>query len=480
VKQFSAWPLLCGSIALISGIAVGSLGKPSAIFFSCIFITSLSLIGVAFSWVSEGVWRGWLIWSCLVALGIVYATLRTLAFPITNIEDKLVKVQAIVVSNGSFSNDNQQLYLDLIDGHQRKRVRATLPTTDQFLYGQIITFSGSYITPRDDASFVESSFLRAHNAQGKIKATEVEATDIRVGNVFLQRMHDFRLILLDRMLGIRQPERQIVAGVVLGDTASLPVNIKESFRRAGTTHMLVASGANVAILAWIIERVFIGLGLHLSLFITGGALLSFVAMTGGEASIFRAVMLYLVLILAKLSGRRIHAPTLVTFVALVMAAINPWVILYDPSFQLSFAAVIGLLIFGEWFSNLLPTWWLKEFFAPTLAAEVVTLPILLYSFGQLSIISPIVNLISLPLITPIMIGGIITLFVPWFKIIPWLTEGITTVLLWIVAYGARLPWASLTTDTHRIAWSGMAFCVFCCLCLIRYRHRVNVSKEERG
>ena len=458
------------------GLAVGSLGRPIILILGFVVLIGVGLLGLMLSWISAPAWRDLLVISLLVALGVIYSAVRTATFSMYTKETTITNARAIVVSNAAFSGNEQKVYLDLVDAGEVVRVRATLRTIDEFRYGDVLSIDGNLQSPRDDPSFNETGFLRAHGAHGKLVATKVAATGERAGNHFLQFLHDLRLVLLHRLRSISQPERQIVAGVVLGDVASLPAGLQESFRRTGTTHMLVASGANVAILAWMIERLFAGLGFRIGLLLTGLVVLSFVGMTGGDASILRAVVLYLILIIAKLSGRRVHGPTLVAFVALGMALINPWSILFNASFQLSFAAIIGLMVFSDWFASLLPTWWLKEFLVPTLAAEIATLPILLFSFGQLSIISPVVNLVALPLVTPIMIGGVATLFVPWLKPVSWLTEGITSVLLWLVAAGARLSWASVTTDTRRILWSSFALGLFMILCVARYRF--GHKKEE--
>ena len=483
MKQFRSWPLLWSSSALLIGIALGSTGYHLALQIVLSVLCVLGLIGCFLSLVRNLWWRDVVVLGLLIALGASYAAVRTATRPLIVASIEVRDVSAVVVSSSSVTSTGQRLFIDLLDLDSGApiRVRATLRGTDQLRYGELITISGFLEPPRDSPQFHETGYLRAHHAQGTILADTVELIGERRGNIVLRALHDTQTRLLGRLRTIHAPERAVVAGIVLGENGLLPEWLEEAFRQTGTTHMLVASGSNVAILAWMIEHLLAVFGLRFRLFITSLLLLGFVVMTGGDASIVRAVVLYLIVILATLCGRRVHLPTLVAGVALGMALYTPWIVVYDASFQLSFAAVLGLIILSDWFATRLPTWWLKEFLAPTLAAQVATLPILLFSFGQLSVVAPIVNLLTVPLVLPIMAGGIVTLVLPWSRFIPWLTEGVTALLLWIVSTGARIPWASVTTETHRLLWSSIALAILVGLVFVRYRTgRDGVRRELHG
>jgi ComEC/Rec2-related protein len=478
VKRVRARPLFYGSLAALLGLAIGSLGITNALPVSLTYLILVSFLGFLFFWLTNTTWRWWLVLSVVVALAVLYASLRVATFPIVTQETELKDARAIVVSTVVGAEGSEQFYADLLQDSVRTRVKVTLRAVESFRYGDVILVDGILQPPRDSVTFNESGYLRAHGAHGRLLAMNVRTTDERIGNHALIVFHDIRTWLLRRLHGIAEPERQIVAGIVLGDATAMPARIQDAFRKTGTTHMLVASGANVAILAWMIERILAGFGRRAGLVLTGLVIIVFAVMAGGEASIVRAVVLYLILILAKLSGRRVHAPTILAAVALGMVVWNPWTLLFNASFQLSFAAIVGLMTLSNWFASKMPTWWLKEFLAPTLAAEVATLPILLFSFGQLSLIAPIINLIALPLVMPIMVGGVATLMLPGFRLLVWATEGITMLLLSMVAAGARIPWASATTDSHRLLASGGALILFAILLILRYRAKTELVEAD--
>lgn len=478
MKRLRAWPLMCGSLAALLGLALGSLGIANALIISLSYLVLVSFLGCLFVRFANTAVRWWLVMSLIMALSVLYASIRVATFPVVTQETELKGVRAIVVSTVVGAEESEQFYADILDQDVRTRVKVTLRAIQPFRYGDVILLDGNLVPPRDSATFNESGFLRAHGAHGRLLAMGAQTTGERIGNRALIAIHDFRSWLLRRLRGIAEPERQIVAGIVLGDATAMPARIQDAFRQTGTTHMLVASGANVAILAWMIERILAGFGRRAGLILTGIVIIAFAVIAGGEASIVRAVVLYLILILAKLSGRRVHVPTLLAAVAFGMVIWNPWTLLFNPSFQLSFAAIVGLMTLSNWFATWLPTWWLKEFLAPTLAAEVATLPILLFSFGQLSLIAPVINLVAVPLVMPIMVGGVVTLLAPGFRLLSWLTEGITTLLLWMVAAGARVSWASATTDSHRWLASAAAVTLFAILLILRYRSKPKLVEAD--
>ncbi len=474
-------PLFGISLVLLAGMTLGSTGRSGLLPGALAAVSVIGCAGlVAGSWLPAWARRGALLAVC-AALGCAYAAVRTDRIPMVAAETEASAARAVVVSIASFSGEQQRFWADLPALDPPIRVRVTVRSTETYPYGSVLRIDGTLVPagPSSDG-FNEAGFLRAHDAAGKLLADSVKPTGERAGNRFLRALHDIRSWLLDRLDPIAQAERQVAAGVVLGDTASLSDRLEAMFVRTGTTHMLVASGANVAIVAWMIERLLRPFGVRVALAATALAVLGFVVLAGGEASIVRAAFAYFVVVLAKQSGRPVHQPTLLAAVAFVMVALNPWSVLYNASFQLSFAAIVGLAVLGNWIASFAPVWWFKEFLAPTLAAELATLPILLYSFGQLSPISPVANLLALPLIPAIMVGGVATLAVPWFRPISWLTEGIATVLIRIIGFFAALPWASVPVDRYRSAVAAGAFLLFAIAVWCRHRWPRTAKEDDVG
>jgi competence protein ComEC len=151
------------------------------------------------------------------------------------------------------------------------------------------------------------------------------------------------------------------------------------------------------------------------------ALAAYTVFVGAQASVVRAAIMGSIGLVGHAIGRRQAGANTLVFTAAVMCAFNSGV-LYDAGFLLSFAATLGLILYADplqaWFTNLgsrilspdlAPriSGPVSEYFLFTAAAQVTTLPVILYIFGRLSVSSAVANPLILPAQPPVMIlGGI--------------------------------------------------------------------------
>lgn len=212
-----------------------------------------------------------------------------------------------------------------------------------------------------------------------------------------------------------EPESSFLLGLLIGDIDGIPQDLRDAFRRTGTSHILAVSGYNVA---RVIEMVVLLSTLALAkrkraAMATAVAVLGFVLLAGASASVVRAGVMGGVSLLARLLGRRYSGTNALVCAAAVMLAVLPFALRHDVGFQLSFAAVWGLHALGpsfiKWARFIPERFGLRSIFGETLAATLATLPISLAVFGTLSILSPIVNLVVLPLIPAAMGSGALAL-----------------------------------------------------------------------
>jgi len=164
----------------------------------------------------------------------------------------------------------------------------------------------------------------------------------------------------------------------------------------------------------------IGLGLWRgqAFYFALGILILFIIMVGAPASAIRAGIMGGILLLAHKLGRLSDSGRIVVFAATVMLIFNPLLLRYDVGFQLSFLAVLGIIylkpIFDSWFkkrNNLL------QIITMTLAAQIATLPILVFNFGRISFISPLANVLIVPVLPFVM--GLGLAFNIFGKILVW-------------------------------------------------------------
>ena len=144
-----------------------------------------------------------------------------------------------------------------------------------------------------------------------------------------------------------------------------------------------------------------------------------------------------------------------------MLFVNPFLLTRDVGFQLSFLAVLGIAQLSEsffmWSSPLLPWQTLRRMVAMTLSAQVYTMPILLYNFGSISLITPLTNILVVPLLGMVLLAGFLgtvfglvsnmlgtVLSFPLYVLLLYITTVIDT--------GARLPFSSISIQNVSWLW----------------------------
>ncbi len=240
------------------------------------------------------------------------------------------------------------------------------------------------------------------------------------GMVYLGDLRHKWVSILEKTLP--EPMSSLAAGILLGVRWQMPQEFYEQLVRTGTLHIVAASGYNVSIVASVVMKVLMGVvsrGMAIVFGITG--IILYVLIAGGSASVVRAGIMGSLTLIAYYFGRPAEARRLLWIAGAVMLLTQPLLIL-DIGFQLSFVATWGLLYIEPYISNIgnsnkvisenkIVKDLLKNYLYPTLAATIATMPVILYHFGRLSLISPIVNMLVLPSVPLIMFLTAITIAV---------------------------------------------------------------------
>jgi len=217
-----------------------------------------------------------------------------------------------------------------------------------------------------------------------------------------------------------EPQASLMAGIVLGSKSGFPSDFYQALRQTGTLHVVVASGMNITLVAiFLINFFLLFLNRRLALFFAFLGIWFYVILSGGEAPVVRAGIMGSLAFIAQGLGKEKAAIRGLIFAGVLMLFINPYY-LFDLGFQLSFAATAGILIVYPRLKDLKKT---RRIFslpgfgdnlAATLAAQVLTLPIMIFNFGGTNPISPLVNAFVLWTIQWIMaigaLAGLLGLF----------------------------------------------------------------------
>jgi len=243
---------------------------------------------------------------------------------------------------------------------------------------------------------------------------------------------------------------EFLKGILIGYTDTLPADIKDSFKRTGVSHILAVSGYNMAIIVMLVYQQLINrqVSRPISFWVTIIVMILFTILTGAEASIMRAGIFAALILGAEQIQRYVGGIRPLILCATILVIINPFYIAYDIGFQLSFLAVIGLLIYGQIFKTYtegIPSLGFLPMIGETFFAQLLVLPILIYYFGQISIISILANILIVPIIPLAMAWGSITSLFLNLSIFTYPLVVIIQLVLSVNQYLANISWASINT-----------------------------------
>lgn len=319
----------------------------------------------------------------------------------------------------------------------------------------------------------------SHGIHARCSSTNVTVVmrDLKSWRATLGRWQESLLTYVRRHYN--EPQASLLNGILIGNTDGMPDQLNQAFQATGTTHIVALSGFNVTIImaivvSWLIRLV----GRRWAWIPALVLLIAFVVMSGASASVVRAAVMAVVVQAGLFLGRPISMGRLLAYTVLVMVWMNPLLLFHDLGFQLSFLATIGLVALSKPIAQKLS--WVTELFglrdglATTLSAIVMTEPLLLWRFGRISLVAPLVNLIVVPLIPLAMAIGsmsLIGLLVPGIGalVVP-LTDSVLRLIVWMISTGAGMRY-SMVYLTPAVSMLGGA--LFTSFAISLSRHHVQ-------
>ncbi len=298
-----------------------------------------------------------------------------------------------------------------VDGSAAFRLAATLPRYPEVEPGDVVQVEGR-TRPRPDSPY--GSYLARLGAWGTLDARSLSVID-RPSDPITRLEHARRGTgdLLTRVLP--EPEAGLAAGILIGLRDRVDRDVAAAFTTAGVSHVVAISGWNIAIVAAAVTAIAGGLGRRRRSVVTVAAIVAYIAFAGASPSVLRAGAMAGVVLFARESGRAGRAAAALCWAATLLLISDPSLI-GDAGFQLSSLATAGLIAWATPLAERLDRWsggrlpgWLAESLGVSLAAQVATLPVVLASFGRLSVIAPAVNLLVVPLVAPAMAAGLLAM-----------------------------------------------------------------------
>lgn len=246
-----------------------------------------------------------------------------------------------------------------------------------------------------------------------------------------------------------EPGASFVLGLLLGTRGLISSDVQDMLRVIGLTHLIAVSGYNLTILVNVARKPLRNVSKFLALAMPLWFIFVFMLLTGFSASVVRAAIVSGLSLLAGYYGRAYKPMVLLMLSGLITLAYNPAYLWSDVGWQLSFLAFYGILIV----SPLLTTQFrarsaISKMIVESLAAYIMTLPLIMALFGNISIISPVANLLIVPLTPLVMLAGFLTalfgIATPLAPLIALPLRLLLFVMLWLMNTLANVPMASIT------------------------------------
>lgn len=353
---------------------------------------------------------------------------------------------------------NQKLSVNVPFESKKIGILISTGLENKFKYGDEISFLGKLENPENfitdqGKEFDYVNYLRKDGILYVMNYPKIEIISHGHGNKIKSALFSVKEKFLEKMnLTIPEPESLLMGGLILGEKSSFNQALRQSFVNTGTIHIVALSGYNVTIVAEWIIKIFSFLPKNLGIGIGIFAILLFVLMTGGSSTAIRAGIMAFLVLFARATGRNYDVARALILAGIVMILINPFVLAFDVSFQLSFIATIAVIFFTpkvEKYFMWIKWKWLRDIVAVTSAAYIFVLPFILCKMGNLSLVAFPANVLILPLIPFTMMLGFITgifgliwhVFAVPFGYISYL---LLHYELGIVGFFSQVPFASLS------------------------------------
>ena len=335
------------------------------------------------------------------------------------------------------------------------QVRLKTGIRERYRYGQPVRVTGRLVTPPEFDTFSYRDYLARKGVYSLLYSASVKIDDGPLaGSPLLRAVYAVRArgeAFLNRALP--EPYAALANGMILGIEAAIPDDLYDQFNATGSSHVIVISGSNVAlIIALVLSIVGRILGARRAMLPALAAIGLYTLLVGGDAAVMRAAVMGGLLVVATALNRRATALVSLTGACAAMVLLNP-LALWDLGLQLSSAATAGLILLVPQLTDLfrrtlaashLPASvgpFLEEGLVVTMAANITTLPLVVYYFGRLSVVSLLTNLLIVPVQPVIMLGGT-------FGVVGGVAglEWPGRLLLW-------MPWLALTWTVAVVHWT---------------------------
>ncbi len=384
-----------------------------------LFISILAGVGLAHAINSPGS-----IW-CWLILPFLVITLRRQQF---------ITLMLVVLFGLSLGWWRGSIYMQKLAEYKPfyyQKITITARATEDALYGKTkqLAFTANNITLYDGQKLTGKIQLSGFGVNAVFQGDEVTATGkLYPGFGAYQGRMSFALLNVTAhhpslvseirrkfaagmQTALPEPLAPFAMGLLVGQRANLPAEVKQDLLMVGLTHIIAVSGYNLTIILHASKQLLGKRSKRISTFLSLALIAVFLLLAGASASIVRAAIVSVLSIAASYYGRAFKPLNLLAFAAAITAWANPFYVWSDLSWYLSFLAFYGVMILAPLIQSRWPGRWHDSLIAgvalESICAEIMSLPFVLYIFGQMSLIGLPANVLVVTLVPLAMLLGVV-------------------------------------------------------------------------
>jgi competence protein ComEC len=294
---------------------------------------------------------------------------------------------------------------------QSGKILMTAGLSPRWKYGDLLLLRGELRDPPVFPDFNYRDYLLRQGVSSTLAYPDVLSAEPGHGAQLRETLIDVRGRLSESLSEVLpEPHASLAGGILIGSKSRIPDSLRDDMRATGTSHLVAVSGQNVSIVAaMLIAALAWAIGRRPAAWLSLAGIAAYAVLVGGSPSVVRGAAMGAVYVVAIASGRQNTAWVTLGLVAVLMTAADP-LIVDDVSFQLSFAATLGLATMAGPLRERVDSFIVRwpgiadfpltrpccELASVTAAAILFTLPITALNFGEISLVAPVANLFVVP------------------------------------------------------------------------------------
>ncbi len=397
-----------------------------------------------------------------------------------------------IIDEPSITENNQKITVESEFSGEKTKILITADKDIDLAYGDEVNFEGILAEPENfetdqGKNFDYVNYLRKDGIFFIMKYPKIEVISSGNGNFLKKTLFYIKDTFLEKInLAIREPESLLMGGLILGEKSSFNESLRQSFVNTGTIHIVALSGYNVTIVAEWVMKIFSALPRNFGLLSGMGTILLFVLMTGGSSTAIRAGIMATLALLARLTGRNYDIGRALILALVFMVFFNPFILVFDVSFELSFIATVAVVFFTpkieKYFLFVPKRFGLRDTVSVTGAAYIFVLPFILYKMGNLSLVALPANILILPLIPATMMLGFWTGLAGMFSYFLSVPFGFLSYLLLhyelsVISFFSNLPFSSLSIPDFPLVLTILIYLYFAYLLFGRSAKEIFILEK---